>query len=104
MLRQLLTFRYVSYLLAALLAVTAALKLHLLLTDPFADIKTAFSESRLRLAAAIQLTAVSVAPAATPQAWQRSRFLINCSNPGTRREETEICGGSAPLNKCLCNH
>jgi len=40
MLRQLLTFRYVSYLLAALLAVTAALKLHLLLTDPFADIKT----------------------------------------------------------------
>jgi hypothetical protein len=52
--RQLLTFRYVSYLLAALLAVTAALKLHLLLTDPFADIKAGTSLPFLWLAVIVE--------------------------------------------------
>lgn len=40
MLRKWLTFRTISIALAILLATTAILKLHMLLTDPFADIKT----------------------------------------------------------------
>lgn len=43
MLRRMVTFRNVSYVLAALLAVTAALKLHLLLTDPFADVRVGYA-------------------------------------------------------------
>jgi hypothetical protein len=66
MLRQLLTFRYVSYLLAALLAVTAALKLHLLLTDPFADIKTGTSLPFLWLAVIVELASVWMVFSAAP--------------------------------------
>jgi hypothetical protein len=58
MLRQRLTFRYVSYLLAAFLAVTAALKLHLLLTDPFADIKTGTSITLLWFAVFVEVSVV----------------------------------------------
>jgi hypothetical protein len=50
MLRQHLTFRCVSYVLAALLAVAAALKLHLLLNALFTDIKPGTSRSLLGIA------------------------------------------------------
>lgn len=61
MLGQLLTVRYVSYLLAALLAVTTALKLHLLLTDPFADIKAGTSLPLLWLAVLVEFAAAWLA-------------------------------------------
>jgi hypothetical protein len=76
MLRQLLTFRNVSYLLAALLAVTAALKLHLLLTDPFADIKTGTSLAFLWLAVLVELTAVWLVFSKTPQVWKWLCLLV----------------------------
>jgi hypothetical protein len=76
MLRQLLTFRYVSYLLAALLAVTAALKLHLLVTDPFADIKTGTSLAFLWLAVLVELTAVWLVFSKTPQVWKWLSLLV----------------------------
>ena len=76
MLRQLLTFRNVSYLLAALLAVTAALKLHLLLTDPFADIKTGTSLAFLWLAVLVELTAVWLVFSKTPQVWKWLSLLV----------------------------
>ena len=50
MIRKWLSFRTLSIALALILFVTAALKLHLLLTDPFADIKTGTSLPLLWLA------------------------------------------------------
>jgi hypothetical protein len=76
MLRQRLTFRYVSYLLAAFLAVTAALKLHLLVTDPFADIKTGTSLPFLWLAVIVELTAVWLVFSKTPQVWKWLSLLV----------------------------
>jgi hypothetical protein len=76
MLRQLLTFRYASYLLAALLTVTAALKLHLLLTDPFADIKTGTSLPFLWLAVIVELTAVWLVFSKIPQVWKWLSLLV----------------------------
>jgi hypothetical protein len=76
MLRQRLTFRYVAYLLAALLAVTAALKLHLLLTDPFADIKAGASLPFLWLAVIVELTAVWLVFSKTPQVWKWLSHLV----------------------------
>lgn len=51
-------FRILSILLAVLLFVTAVLKLHLLLTDPFVDIKTGSSPAILWLAVVLE-TAVA---------------------------------------------
>jgi hypothetical protein len=50
MIRKWLSFRTLSIALALVLLVSAALKLHLLLTDPFADIKTGTSLPLLWLA------------------------------------------------------
>jgi hypothetical protein len=74
--RQLLKFRYVSYLLAALLSVTAALKLHLLVTDPFADIKTGTSLAFLWLVVLVELTAVWLVFSKTPQVWRWLSLLV----------------------------
>lgn len=56
MLRQLVNFDSVSRLLAVLLAVTAALKVHLLLTNPFADIESGSAFSVLWSAVIVECT------------------------------------------------
>lgn len=76
MLRRLLTFRNVSYFLAAILAVTAALKLHLLLTDPFADIQAGTSLPLLWLAVLVELTAVWLVFSKIPQVWKWLSLLV----------------------------
>jgi hypothetical protein len=58
------------------LAVTAALKLHLLLTDPFADIKTGTSLAFLWLAVLVELTAVRLVFSKTPQVWKWLCLLV----------------------------
>jgi Protein of unknown function (DUF1573) len=60
MIRKWLSFRTLSIALAVILAFTAALKLHMLLTDPFADIKTGTSLPLLWLAVFAEISVACI--------------------------------------------
>ena len=61
MIKSFLTFRTLSIVLAILLAITAALKLHLLLTDPFADLTLGFPRWLVWLGIGVEFSVMLIA-------------------------------------------